>query len=166
MPPLEAMACGTPVVVSNTASLPEVCGDAAYYVNPYDIEDIAKGNNHKIVYEIEEEIKLYFSDIELQRIVDNNLSNAIKYANKNSDIKVTLKKIKNRAVLGFITSSKKIEDTDRIFEPFHQEEETQGGFGLGLEIVHSICIKEQVEIEVTSGDEQTIFGYTFTTNIV
>jgi glycosyltransferase involved in cell wall biosynthesis len=43
LPPLEAMACGTPVIVSNTSSLPEVCGDAAYYVNPYDIRDIAKG---------------------------------------------------------------------------------------------------------------------------
>ncbi|MCX7698335.1 MAG: glycosyltransferase family 4 protein [Candidatus Goldbacteria bacterium] len=43
IPPLEAMACGCPCVVSNTASLPEVCGDAAYYVNPYDVEDIARG---------------------------------------------------------------------------------------------------------------------------
>ena len=43
LPPLEAMACGTPVIVSNTASLPEVCGDAAYYVNPYDEKDIARG---------------------------------------------------------------------------------------------------------------------------
>jgi len=43
IPPLEAMACGCPCVVSNAASLPEVCGDSAYYVNPYDIEDIARG---------------------------------------------------------------------------------------------------------------------------
>lgn len=43
IPPLEAMACGCPCVVSNAASLPEVCGDAAYYVNPYDVEDIARG---------------------------------------------------------------------------------------------------------------------------
>jgi glycosyltransferase involved in cell wall biosynthesis len=43
IPPLEAMACGCPCVVSNVASLPEVCGDSAYYVNPYDIEDIARG---------------------------------------------------------------------------------------------------------------------------
>jgi len=42
-PPLEAMACGCPVVVSNTSSLPEVCGDAAYYVDPYNTESIAEG---------------------------------------------------------------------------------------------------------------------------
>ena len=39
-PPLEAMASGTPVIVSNTTALSEVCGDAALYVNPYSVEDI------------------------------------------------------------------------------------------------------------------------------
>jgi glycosyltransferase involved in cell wall biosynthesis len=43
LPPLEAMACGTPVVASSSASLPEVCGNAAHYVNPYDSSDIANG---------------------------------------------------------------------------------------------------------------------------
>jgi len=43
MPPLEAMACGTPVLASNAASLPEVCGDAAVLVDPYSAEEIAKG---------------------------------------------------------------------------------------------------------------------------
>lgn len=43
LPLLEAMACGCPVVASNIASLPEVCGDAAYYVDPYSVEDIAEG---------------------------------------------------------------------------------------------------------------------------
>ena len=42
IPPLEAMACGTAVVSSNAASLPEACGDAAVYVNPNDCEDIAR----------------------------------------------------------------------------------------------------------------------------
>ncbi|OGF50840.1 MAG: hypothetical protein A2231_04090 [Candidatus Firestonebacteria bacterium RIFOXYA2_FULL_40_8] len=43
LPPIEAMACGCPVVVSNTTSLPEVCGDAAIYVDPTDIKSIADG---------------------------------------------------------------------------------------------------------------------------
>jgi len=42
-PPLEAMACGCPVIVSNMGSLPEVCGEAAYYINPYSIESIYSG---------------------------------------------------------------------------------------------------------------------------
>ncbi|UCD94199.1 MAG: glycosyltransferase family 4 protein [Candidatus Zixiibacteriota bacterium] len=41
IPPLEAMACGCPCLVSNTSSLSEVCGDAALYCDPYDVTDIA-----------------------------------------------------------------------------------------------------------------------------
>jgi glycosyltransferase involved in cell wall biosynthesis len=41
IPPLEAMACGAPVITSNTSSLPEVTGDAAIQVDPHDIHAIA-----------------------------------------------------------------------------------------------------------------------------
>ena len=43
LPPLEAMASGTPVVTSNVSSLPEVVGDAAVLVDPYKAESIADG---------------------------------------------------------------------------------------------------------------------------
>jgi glycosyltransferase involved in cell wall biosynthesis len=43
LPPLEAMAQGTPVVTSNVSSLPEVVGDAALMVNPENVFDIARG---------------------------------------------------------------------------------------------------------------------------
>ena len=42
IPILEAQAMGTPVITSNTSSLPEVGGNAAYYVNPYNIDEIAR----------------------------------------------------------------------------------------------------------------------------
>lgn len=41
LPPLEAMACGAPVICSNTSSLPEVVGDAALLIDPRDPSDIA-----------------------------------------------------------------------------------------------------------------------------
>ena len=46
------MACGTPVVCSNTSSLPEVVGDAAITVDPCDVEGLAEamraiGDEHK-----------------------------------------------------------------------------------------------------------------------
>ena len=43
LPPLEAMACGTPVVTSRISSLPEVVGDGALLVDPYSEEEIAQG---------------------------------------------------------------------------------------------------------------------------
>jgi glycosyltransferase involved in cell wall biosynthesis len=43
LPPLEAMALGTPVVTSNVSALPEVLGDAAVYVNPENVFDISRG---------------------------------------------------------------------------------------------------------------------------
>jgi glycosyltransferase involved in cell wall biosynthesis len=41
LPPLEAMACGTPVITSNVSSLPEVMGDAALLIDPYEPDAIA-----------------------------------------------------------------------------------------------------------------------------
>jgi len=40
MPPLEAMKYGKTCIVSGVCSVPEICGDAVYYVNPYDINEI------------------------------------------------------------------------------------------------------------------------------
>ena len=42
LPPLEAMACGTPVIASNTTSIPEVLDDSAVLINPYDIEALGE----------------------------------------------------------------------------------------------------------------------------
>lgn len=46
-PPLEAMACGTPVITSNTSSLPEVVGDAGIMLDPMDVDGFAKA-----IYEV------------------------------------------------------------------------------------------------------------------
>jgi glycosyltransferase involved in cell wall biosynthesis len=43
IPPLEAMQCNIPVIASNTTSVPEITGDAALLVDPYNIDDIAGG---------------------------------------------------------------------------------------------------------------------------
>lgn len=42
LPIIEAMACGTPVITSNTSAMPEVAGNAALLANPYDVEDMAE----------------------------------------------------------------------------------------------------------------------------
>ncbi|MCK5923826.1 MAG: glycosyltransferase family 4 protein, partial [Methylococcales bacterium] len=43
LPPLEAMACGTPVLTSSNSPMQEVCGRAAHYINPRSVDEIADG---------------------------------------------------------------------------------------------------------------------------
>jgi len=62
LPPLEAMASGVPVVVSNTTSMPEVCDGAALFVDPHNIKDIAEKINelleNKTLYELKKKTGL------------------------------------------------------------------------------------------------------------
>ncbi len=60
LPPIEAMACGCPVIASNTSSIPEVCGNAAIYIDPYNHNSIAEG-----ITELIEDCKLRERMIEL-----------------------------------------------------------------------------------------------------
>jgi glycosyltransferase involved in cell wall biosynthesis len=46
LPPLEAMACGIPVICSNRGSLPEVVGDAAVMIDPLSLDEMARAMNH------------------------------------------------------------------------------------------------------------------------
>ena len=124
-------------------------------------QEVAAGNKHAMVTVVEPGLQVYFSDIELQRVIDNNLSNAIKYAKKETDIRVSLYQEKEKIILVFHTYSPKIADTEKIFEPFHREESRVEGFGLGLEIVKSICDSTGVEVKVSSDTEKTVFKYYF-----
>lgn len=51
LPPLEAMACGTPVITSNVSSLPEVVGEAGITVNPNNVDELANAINKVLVDE-------------------------------------------------------------------------------------------------------------------
>lgn len=124
-------------------------------------EEIAYGNDHKIMTDFNECGKICFNELELQRIIDNNLSNAIKYAKRGTDIHIELYEEEGEIIMRFITHSKMIEDTKKIFEAFHREDKVELGFGLGLEIVGEICQKEGIKIDVESSEEMTIFSYRF-----
>ena len=68
LPPLEAMACGCPVISSTAASLPEVCGEAALYCDPFSVDDIA------------EKIKLLIGNDELKKeMIARGLNQADKF---------------------------------------------------------------------------------------
>jgi len=58
IPPLEAMACGAPVITSNTSSLPEIAGDAALLVDPQDVKALGHAITHLLENEqLREELR-------------------------------------------------------------------------------------------------------------
>lgn len=62
---IEALACGSPIACSNTTSIPEICGDAALYFDPYDSSDIAET---LVQFVNQEETREALSDAALKRV--------------------------------------------------------------------------------------------------
>ena len=120
--------------------------------------EIAKANLLQIESKIEDKLYLQINPIELQRIIDNNISNAIKYSYPKSTIYIKLYK-KEHIIFEISTKSKKIEDTQKIFKQFYKEDDAKGGFGLGLALVYEICQKYGFAIEVSYKDGYNIFKY-------
>ncbi len=104
---------------------------------------------------------LHFNETKLQRIIDNNLTNAIKYTKKNGTITVTIEQISQTYLLQIQSASIHIQNPEKIFEAYYREKSNIEGFGLGLNLVKQICEEENVSIEVNSNQETTSFSYLF-----
>ncbi|WP_024955576.1 FIST N-terminal domain-containing protein [Sulfurospirillum arcachonense] len=130
-------------------------------------EQIASKAESKIHFETSDNPMIIdFNETKLQRIIDNNLSNAIKYTFENKAIFVTLKRVGEKVHFCIKSYSRKIQDPDKIFEEFYREEEVQDGFGLGLNLVKRICKEEKVEITLYSDEEATTFCYIFNLSVL
>ena len=99
------------------------------------------------------------TEIELIRWIDNNLSNAIKYSFIDTDVNIELKMQNDFYCLSFTNKGQKIEDTHKIFQRFHREDNIHGGFGIGLNIVQSICDKYDIKIVTYSKENINTFSY-------
>ncbi|RXJ90328.1 histidine kinase [Arcobacter sp. CECT 8983] len=128
-------------------------------------DSIAQANDLYFINNIEEDIYIKFNNTELQRIVDNNISNSIKYSKPKSPIYIRLSYFNDDIVeFSVKTNSEKIENKDKIFSDFYRENSSRGGFGLGLRIVKEICDKNLVIINLDSNDKDTKFTYRFRIN--
>jgi two-component system OmpR family sensor kinase len=92
--------------------------------------------------------EVYMPKTSSYRLIDNLLSNAIKYSDIGDSILITLKdnvlKVKDTG----IGIDKKVQDD--IFTRYHRENEERGGFGIGLNIVLSICKKYNIKLGLES----------------
>jgi len=111
------------------------------------------------------DVHIYFNETKLQRIVDNTITNAIKYTLPSYNVSVSLESVGSFVEFSAGSKSKIIKDVDKVFDAYYRENDNSEmyskSFGLGLKLVHNICQEEDVGISVDSDEEQTVFKYRF-----
>ena len=125
-------------------------------------EDIAAAKAQKLQTKIAPGLSIRFCPTSLQRVVDNTLSNALKYSPEESTVTITLRPKGNRHYLEIADEGPGIADIARIYERHYREHDRVGGFGVGLSIVKSICDENGVIIETQNRTPTgSRFGYLF-----
>lgn len=104
---------------------------------------------------------IHFNETKLQRIIDNNLTNAIKYTQDNETVIITIDTINAEHFLKIQSRSSHIENPSKIFDAYYQEDGSVKGFGLGLNLVRQLCDEEDVAIQVSSNNNISSFIYLF-----
>ena len=94
-------------------------------------------------------------------LIDNNISNALKYSTPKQPIKIKLLRATPDIILLFDSTGAQIEDKEVIFERYKRVDNTKKGSGLGLNIVDSICKKNNIIIKVEYVDGYNRFMYLF-----
>ncbi len=124
--------------------------------------DLLNSKEIEVSLHVKENIFIDFSPLELSRIIDNTLSNAIKYSKNRTKIDIMLYDNENEIVLEIKDEGRGIEDTKKIFQRYYRGDKISGGFGIGLSIVKHICDKNGVDIKVNSEQAKgSLFTFIF-----
>ncbi len=125
-------------------------------------DELANTKDIHIHLEYNKEIEVFINKYELERIIDNTISNAIKYSKESSEIIVFFGIENEKTIISIQDFGIGLENKELIFDAYYQQSNKKMGLGLGLNIVKEISDKYNIEIEVVSGKN---LGSTFTFNI-
>lgn len=129
--------------------------------------DVATLKNISIHQNIEEGIVVRMNSKKLRRLVDNSISNAIKYSLENESILVKLYMHEGSCYFSVQDSGIGIENVDKIFNRYYREEKNKGGFGIGLNIVQSIINEYDIDVEIDSEPHKgSTFTYRYSKNLL
>ncbi|SFP35366.1 sensor histidine kinase [Hydrogenimonas thermophila] len=127
-------------------------------------KEVATLREIEIYTKIDNEVFINFNPTKLQRIVDNTLSNAIKYSHERGKVFVELKKNGTNTIFSIKDEGVGMKEPEKVFERYYREDSFKGGFGIGLNIVKNIADQEGIIIEVDSKlGKGSTFTYIFET---
>lgn len=125
--------------------------------------EMSKIKDINIDLEFSKEFSININEYELERIIDNTLSNAIKYSKSETCITIYIGEEDKKSILSIKDEGIGIPPDTDIFLPYYQQSKKTLGLGLGLAIVKEICTKYNINIELQSKENiGTTFTYDFT----
>jgi DNA-binding response OmpR family regulator len=144
-----------------------------YQINSIDLErflsmrtmffdEMAKQKDLSFELNILEHFHININEYEFKRVIDNTISNSIKYSYPSSIIAITMYEKEKQYFVAVTNDGEEINDTDTIFTPYYQQSTKNLGLGLGLTIVKEICDKYNIKITIESKNNQTTFIYDIT----
>lgn len=145
-------------LVKENFDLSKVIEDTAY-----SFEDYAKANGHEMKTDIEEGIRYLGNEEGITRLVSILLDNAVKYANPQSTITVSLKRKRKKILLETRNETEPLskEDLKRIFDRFYRSDpsrnERTGGYGIGLAMAKEIANAHGGSIEAFMQGNEIVF---------
>lgn len=129
---------------------------------------ICQLKNITLILTAESKTLIEFNTTKLERIIDNTLSNAIKFSFKDSKIEINTSKVDN----GDITLSIKdygqgMKNPEKIMKRYYREDEYKNGFGIGMNIVKSIIDEANINLKIISKPlKGSTFIYTINSSMV
>ncbi|MDD2448662.1 MAG: hybrid sensor histidine kinase/response regulator [Sulfurimonas sp.] len=95
---------------------------------------------------VAQQISLWLNQEEMERVLDNLISNAIKYTKENGNIFISTTQKEEKLVFLICNQSFKEIDTKNIFQKYHRQQKEIFGLGIGLDLVKLICQKNNLDI--------------------
>ncbi|OHE09986.1 MAG: hypothetical protein A2513_07740 [Sulfurimonas sp. RIFOXYD12_FULL_33_39] len=96
----------------------------------------------------------YFDQKDMERVIDNVISNALKYTKEDSDITISLTQNMDTWTFSICNPVQKDVDVKKIFQKYYRNNEEVFGLGLGLELVESICKENNININAICNNGQ------------
>lgn len=106
----------------------------------------AQSRSLKFKIDTPQQIPIFLNQEEMERVLDNLISNAIKYTKENNEILISVEERNGKWLFFICNPTSKEIDVKKIFKKYHRQQEEIFGLGIGLELVQSICRKNDIAI--------------------
>lgn len=114
---------------------------------------VAQSRSLEFKIDMPPQTPLFLNRQEMERVLDNLISNAIKYTKEKCDISISIRQKDDKWIFLICNATSKEIDLNRIFQKYDRQQEEIFGLGIGLELVQSICKKNDIAISAQNSGE-------------